>query len=371
MTKGIIILAASVCMLSSCSKGLSQEATNINNTATDTLKSVLKTAEVTEEKISEELEVNAEVVCNETRMSKVFVPCIGKISGIKAEIGDKVSQNQILATINSTDAANYDKQLSEAHSELAIAKRELEMKSDMLSSGMASAKDVQEAKNRVAVAQAECGRLQSVANINGYANNANALLRAPLSGYVISKNVYNNCYIDDTNNDEPAFVIADLNDIWIIADVYEGDIRKIYLGQDAYVTTMAYGNEKMHGKIDKIYHILDKDSKTMKVRMHLKNKMITSPNQSVQPMLKPGMFATLHIAMENGTRDMATVPSESVIFENGHDYVVIADNDGNYRRQQVKVLGSNDSKTYISDGLQCGSKVVSQNALLIFNALAQ
>ena len=209
MIRKTILLAALAPLIASCNNF--QETVSSDNEVADSIKSVLQSITVTNELENEE---------DESKMSKVFVPCCGKISGIKVEIGDRVTHGQILATVNSTDAAEYGKQSSEAENELRIAERELQMKIDMQKSGMVSDKDVAEAQSRVNVAKSECARLKTVAGINGYASHSHALLCSPRTGFVINKNVYNDSYIDDTNNDDPAFEIADLIDVWIIANVY-------------------------------------------------------------------------------------------------------------------------------------------------------
>lgn len=369
MIRKTILLAALAPLIASCNNF--QETVSSDNEVADSIKSVLQSITVTNELENEELEINARVECDESKMSKVFVPCCGKISGIKVEIGDRVTHGQILATVNSTDAAEYGKQSSEAENELRIAERELQMKIDMQKSGMVSDKDVAEAQSRVNVAKSECARLKTVAGINGYASHSHALLCSPRTGFVINKNVYNDSYIDDTNNDDPAFEIADLSDVWIIANVYESDIKKIHQGQKAYITTMTYGGESLYGKIDKIYNVLDNDSKTMKVRMRLHNKMTADADGTPQPMLKPGMFALLHVVTGTEQREIPTVPDECVIFENGHNYVVIDEGNGNYHRNEVKIAHSSNGRSFISEGVTSGNRVVSSNALLIFNALAQ
>lgn len=170
---------------------------------------------------------------------------------------------------------------------------------------MASDKDVEEARERVMTAHAERLRLNDVASINGFGDGANASLMAPISGYVICKRIYNNSYVSDDNNDEAAIEIADLRKVWVIADVYESDIAKIRAGAPVSVTTMAYPNETSYGKIDKVYSVLDRESKTMKVRVGLDNP---------DGKLKPGIFASVHVNLSQEGVRMTAVSAKAVIF---------------------------------------------------------
>lgn len=321
---------------------------------------VLSTATVTEGFMSDELILNGSVNCDESKVSKVFIPCSGKIQGVTVEVGDHVNRGQLLATVFSQDAADYEKELSDIHTEIKLAQRELSMKQDLRKSGMAADKDVEEARGRLDMAMAERSRLQSVAHVNGFSRQAHAALQSPISGYVFTKNVYNGSYIDDTNNDAPAFEIADLSSVWIIADVYESDIQKVHVGDRVYVTVMAYPGMAIDGNIDKIFRNLDTDSKTMKVRVRLANG---------NGKLMPGMFANVHLLLSGTGKRMMQVPAQSIVFENGNNYVVAADRQGKYHRQEVKVAHQDGQHAYITSGLNIGDRVVDKNALLEYNTL--
>ena len=84
----------------------------------------------------------------------------------------------------SEGAADYIKSLNDAETELRLAQREYDMQVDMHSAGMASDKELTEARERVHMAKAEYTRLQDVAAINGYSHQSEAKLIAPISGYV-------------------------------------------------------------------------------------------------------------------------------------------------------------------------------------------
>lgn len=207
--------------------------------------------------------------------------------------------------------------------------------------------------------KAERRRLNDVASINGFGNGANASLIAPISGYVICKHIYNDSYVSDDNNDEAAIEIADLRRVWVIADVYESDIAKIRAGAPVSVTTMAYPDEISYGKIDKVYSVLDRESKTMKVRVCLDNP---------DGKLKPGIFANVRMSLSQQGLRMPAVPAKAVIFLSGKEYVMVQTGKNRYERREVSVAHASSDRSFISSGLTAGEKVVTQNALLYFNA---
>lgn len=356
-----LMLTTSV--LNSCQHSSLEQDKNERKQIADSITRILTTSLAQKALVCNELILNGDITCDESKIGKVYIPCSGKISDIQLQIGDYVKQGKQLAVIHSAEAAEYNKQLHETDTEIKLAQRELQMKLDLQRSGMSTDKEIEEARERLKVAKAEKMRLQSVANINNFSQLSHAVLTAPISGYIITKNIYNNSYIDNTNNDEPAFEIASLDDVWVIGNVYESDIAKIHQGERVYITTLSYPNEKFTGTIQRVYSIMDTVSKTMKVRVLLHNP---------KGMLKPGMFANIHIQTGNNV-SRTSVPEKAIVFENGHQYVVVQDNDkkqkNHYHKQEVKIDHQSNDIVYISQGLKPGKKVVCKNALLIFNAL--
>lgn len=318
------------------------------------------TTEVMTGEMHGELVLNGDVACDERKLAKIYVPCTGKIQHIQVEIGDKVRKGQTLASVYSTDAAEYVKQADEIKSRIRVAERNLSQQEDLYADGMIAEKSVQEAREDLKILNAELVRLENVAKVNGFSKESTANLSSPINGFVVSKTVFNDSYIDATNNDTPAFEIADISAVWIIADVYESDIWKVNAGDSVTVSVSAYPKERFCGVINKVYDILDNMSKTMKVRICLDNK---------KGLLKPGMFASVHISISNEKRTMLQVPISSIVFENGHDYVVVCDQERKLRRQKVSVAGYDEKYAFISSGVNKGDMIVSENALLEFEAL--
>lgn len=322
---------------------------------------VVDTAPVEMGSYDDGLTLNGDVSCDESLVRKVFVPCSGRVSGLTVEVGDQVGRGQCLAVIHSEEAADYNKGLAEADAQIRMAERDYEMKQDMRRSGMASDKEVGEAKAVLAVARAERSRLGAVAGINGFGRRATAVLRSPISGFVTAKNVFDDSYVSpDGENGGEALEIANLSRVWVIADVYESDIAKVRQGAPVTVTTMAYDGVTFGGHIDKVYNVLDNESKTLKVRVDLDNPRL---------LLRPGMFATVHVSTGAGGRALWRVPAQAIVFDGGSDYVVVAEGHGHYRRQPVRTERVGSDYAYIRSGLRAGERVVSKNALLVFNTL--
>lgn len=345
-------------LLAGCQAGTgdTQEPTSASHDE----ETVITTIQASEGIVNDELVLNGAIACDEGKVSKLYIPCSGKVQGVEVEIGDRVERGQLLGTVFSQEAAEHEKQLSDIANEIRIAERELAMRKELHEAGLASDRELMEAQSEADRAHAERKRLQSVAGVQGFAAQAQATLTAPIAGYVVAKSVYNGSYIDDTNNDTPAFEIANLGSVWVTADVYESDIRKIRPGERVRVSVLAYPGEPIEGRIDKIYKTLDEESKTMKVKVRIAN---------AEERFLPGMFASVHVTLEESGRRMIKVPAESVIFENGNNYVVVRDSEGKYHRQPVRVAHQDERHAYIASGLKAGDTLVERNAILQYNAL--
>ena len=357
MKQNILLLAGLLC-LTACSPSKQETTTDTYHSLRD---EAVKTTPVQIGSHGDELTLNGDVSCDESLVRKIFIPCTGRVRGLTVEVGDAVRRGQVLAVIHSEEAADYNKSLTDADAQIRIAERDYEMRQDMHHSGMASDKEVAEAHAALIAAHAERKRLGAVAGINGFGSRATAVLRSPISGYVTVKNIYDDSYVSPGDEgDGEALEIANLSRVWVIADVYESDIAKIRQGDPVTVTTMAYDSEVFHGHIDKVYHVLDSESKTMKVRITLDN---------AHGLLRPGMFATVHVSTGPADKALYRVPAQSIVFDNGTDYVVVDDGHRHYRRQPVKTAHVSSDYAYILGGLHVGEQVVSKNALLVFNTL--
>ena len=123
----------------------------------------------------------------------------------------------------------------------------------MFRSGMASERDKLQAGQEVANAKAELKRIDEVYAIYHITGNSTYEIKSPVSGFVIEKNVSRNMQIR-SDQTEAMFTISGLDNVWVMADVYESDISKVYEGAPVRITTLAYREKKFTGTVDKVYN---------------------------------------------------------------------------------------------------------------------
>src|SRR5258708_34755085 len=88
-----------------------------------------------------DLKLSGKITFNEDNVVKVFPLVSGHVADVKVSLGDYVQKGQLLATVHSSDMANYFNEYKSAQSELAIAKKNMEVAADMRTSGISSEKD--------------------------------------------------------------------------------------------------------------------------------------------------------------------------------------------------------------------------------------
>jgi membrane fusion protein, heavy metal efflux system len=179
-----------------------------------------------------------------------------------------------------------------------------------------------------------------------------------LSGFIIQKSINQDMLLRSDKSDN-IFDIAEIDDVWAIANINEGDIGQVKLGIDAEVTTLSYHDKVFKGKVDKIYNIIDPETKAMKARVKLSNPDF---------LLKPEMRAAIKLTYQED-KEMVTIPSEALIFDNSKTYVMIFKDRKNIETRQVEVYRQVGDKAYITSGIAAGEKVLSTNQLLIYDAL--
>lgn len=357
----VLTLSLGLSLLTACARHQVPVAPEEKHlTFTDSLLQIITVEPVEFLPVNNELLLNGCVAFDESQVAQVYPLYGGTITQVPVEAGDYVKKGDLLAEIRSSEVSELDKQREEAAHHLKLANRNLTSVKQMHVSGMASERDLLEAEQEVAVAVAEQKRIDETFALHHLEGDATYRLTAPVSGFVIYKQISRNMQIR-LDQIDPFFTISGLSNVWIMADVYESDIRKIRTGASVRITTLAYGpEESFTGTVDKIYNLLDPESRTMKIRIKLNNETY---------MLKPGMFTNVYVDCQQDGLSMLRVSAKSVVFDNGKHYVITIGPDGYFLLNEIVLYKQNDQYCYLSEGPEAGRSVVGENALLVYNAL--
>jgi cobalt-zinc-cadmium efflux system membrane fusion protein len=323
----------------------------------DSIAQLLTFDTVKTEAVQNELKLTGKITYNEEKVIKIFPLLGGTAQSVKVELGDYVKAGQVLAIINSSEVATLEQEKIAADAGVIIAKKNVDAMEEMNTAGVNSQKDLLLAQKEYEKAVAEQKRISTLYGIYNISN-SEYVIKSPISGYVVEKKINQNMQIRSDNTDN-LFTISGLEDVWVSANVYESDIDKIKEGYEADVTTLTYNGKIFKGKVDKVYNVLDPESKVMKIRIKL-------PNPGID--LKPEMFANVTIRYKENL-SLPAVPSESVVFDDSKNFVVVYKSRTDIDARPIKIYKTVNGITYLSEGLQAGEVIVSKYHLLIYDSL--
>ena len=325
---------------------------------TDTMMTRIAIDTVKKERVEGTITLNAKISAEEDKYVEVFPLVGGNVTSVNVESGDYVKQGDVLAVIHSGEVADMERQLTEARGDLAQARKNLEVQQDMFNSKLSSERDLLNAQKELEKMQANLTRAEEVAKIYKVSKKSDYLVTAPISGFVIDKKISHDMILR-SDNAQNIFTIAQIDEIWVIANVYESDISRISEGMDAEIRTLSYPDKLFKGKVDKIFNILDPQTKTLRIRIRL-------PNPGY--ILKPEMVATVTLYyLEN--QYYPAVPSAAVIFDKSTNFVMVYHDRSHVETREITIYKSTDDHTYISAGLKEGERIIAKNQLYIYDEL--
>jgi len=354
----LLLIAISPVFLIRCNKKTSSNPTEPKFVISDTFMRRITIDTVKKQPVINKIILTGKVTFDENEVVRIYPFVGGKIQSLEVELGDYVKQGQTLAVIRSFETADYASQLTVAESNAEVAGKNAEAAKSAYDHGLISEKDLLTIRNDLKKAQSELNRIKNILSLIGEESGKNYIVKAPVSGYIVEKNV-NKKMEFRSDNQTNLFTIANLTKVYVIANVFESDIANIQEGYIAHIQTISYPNKIFEGKIDKIYNVIDPDTKVMKVRIKLDNPQI---------LLKPEMFANVEVTYPE-QKEMLYVPSSSVIFDKNTNFVVVYHRRDSVETRQVQIYKTIDQNTYISGGIKGGEKIISKMALLIYDAM--
>lgn len=181
-------------------------------------------------------------------------------------------------------------------------------------------------------------------------------LYSPYDGWVMEKFVNLGSAVYER---KPVMRIAKHKNLWLIADVYEDDIRYIKKGQEIEFRFVSYPHMKMKGKIDYLYPMMDEKARTLKIRVVIDN---------TQRKYYPGMYGEIEIRVPLGKS--AVLPETAVLNTGKRQIVFVQKEKGVFDPVFVKIGAYADGYYQILKGVHPGM-IVANSALFLLDADAQ
>jgi Cu(I)/Ag(I) efflux system membrane fusion protein len=154
---------------------------------------------------------------------------------------------------------------------------------------------------------------------------------------------------------EVLYQIADLSTVWVIADVFEQNIRLVRAGSKAQVKLDAYPDMLFNGVVSLVYPTLNAATRTVPVRIEVANP---------KGLLKPAMYANVEIPV-GGKEKVLTVPTSAVIDSGTRQIVLVQLAPGRFDPRVVKLGSRSENYVEVLEGVAEGEQVVVSANFLI------
>lgn len=313
------------------------------------------------------LETTGKVQLNEEQVVRVNTPVTGRVVEVLARPGDVVEVGHRLLVLDSADLGAAKADYAKAVSDVERASAALKLARELLEAKAIAQKEIREAQNdeRKAIAEREraSARLRTLGvpeqGLPDIAARADASTRvvvgAPRSGVIVERNVSPGQVVAFGQSDTPVslFVIADLSTMWVVADIYEPDVPKVRNGQSASIRLPCCPNESYEGKVTYVSDSVDKESRTVKVR-------VVVPNRG--RLLKNEMF--VKVAIATATARVLAIPTSAVHRDEGRPYVFVEKADG-FERRPVTLGVDIDGFSEVTGGIGAEDRIAGEGSILL------
>jgi membrane fusion protein, heavy metal efflux system len=277
----------------------------------------------------------------------------GRVVDILARVGDHVHKGQLLLKVQSPDATSaFDTYIKAVADEL-LAGKTLARTKDLYQHGAVPLSAVEQAQDTEDDAAADLRAAEEQLNVLGIDKDHPSPVvnvYSPITGVIVVQNVTNAAatgisYAGNTG----AFTVADINHVWVVCDVFENDIHKLAIGQEAKISVNAYPDKALTGRISEIDAVLDPTIRTAKVRIE-----VTNPGT-----LRLGMFVNATF-FSRELHAHAVVPASAVLHLHDREWVFIPNGKNGFKRVEVhggQMLEGNRQE--LLSGIHAGQPVVS------------
>lgn len=317
------------------------------------------------------IDVTATIERNAMAVAQLTSPIPARVVRLTTHLGEQVRPGQSLAILSSVELGQAKADYLKAVSLERIAEQNLKREEDLFAKKITPMKDLLAARAACDTARAESRTARETLRLLippeelrnlAWSDSGRPLsefpLTSPIAGTVVKLDLTIGAMVD--RNHEPVTVV-DLDQVWVMANVFEHDIAGLKLGAHAQITVETYPDLTFEGEVAYVGDQIDPGTRTLQAR-------VVVPNP--QHLLKPGMFARARIA--DGDGGQAIVVPESAIYESdGHKIAFVAEGQSSFAPRVVRIGSTGNGTVEILSGLKQGEHIVSSGGLALKTLLGK
>ena len=295
----------------------------------------------------------------EDGFSIISSPLHGRVTEVRARLGEAVQSGQILIVIDSPDIAQAYSDYVKEISELSLAKRNYDLASDLLKVQAIPIKEYKQAENDFNRERAEFAQAKEKLLFLGVPASelnkpladqhitARFELKSPLAGTVVERNVTPGQSVG-LETAMALLTVAQLNKLQVTIDVYERDLQLIQVGEPIRLSVEAYSDLEFPASIAVIGDVVDPNTRTVKVRALVDNR---------DRRLKPQMYG--HVTFPVEADQLIRVPRQALSVSGGQIVVYVESKPGRFEPRVIQAEEEPGDTVRVIDGLTIGERIAS------------
>jgi membrane fusion protein, heavy metal efflux system len=305
------------------------------------------------------VELPAKLVWNEEKTQRIYPAFSGRVTHIKADVGQTVGAGSVLAHIASPDFGVAQADAAKAKAYYDVTQKNARRQQELLDAGIIARKDWEQAQADAQAASAEWQRAVSRTRLYGGSADVNQelSLTSSIAGTVVERNLNPGQEVRPDLSGPgipPLFVVTNPSHLWALIDAREYDLLSLKAGTMLELVVASLPNMAFPARVVTASDAIDPITRTIKVRASVDN---------ANKLLKGEMLATAKFS-----RPMAgnlVIPSSSVFLRGTSNYVFVQVAAGVFEPRTIKLSHEGPQQVYVAEGLKSGELVVTQNGLLL------
>lgn len=328
--------------------------------ASPTLLKRLVIAPVREARRSETLRLPGRVALDEHHLARIGPSISGRVTEIRAFIGQSVRKGEVLALINSTELGSAQAAYLKAKTQVGLQRLAVDRARRLFSDGIISEATLKEREGTLAEAEVELRAYDDQLEVMGMTQDT--LQRLAKTGHIESitpiTSTLNGTVIERHISvgqiAQPAddlYTVADLSQVWVVAEAPERDAHQVERGRSAEVEIPALPHGRKTGKVIFVSDTVNPATRTVTVRMEVDNG-----KREIKPEMLAGMVISK--APETGL----AIPGQSVVRIGDYDHVFVQLAPDRFELVPVTLGPDQDGLRWVLKGLSAGQNIVVDGA---------
>ncbi len=317
--------------------------------------------------LSLEIQLPGEIVANADQLVHIVPSVPGIVSEVKKRIGDQVTAGEVLATLDSRELAAAKSKFLASTARVGLAQTTLVREQNLWNKLIGSEQEYLEAKTAFEEASIALRDSKQALHALGLSETDVQTLpdepdteltrfemRAPLAGEIIERHLVRGEMLKE---DSQAFVVANLDTVWVNLAVYQKYLPSVRIGQKVRVFP-GNGVKEQEGNISYLSPILEEQTRTATARVVLEND---------GGQLRPGLFVTAVILTGELAVSVA-IPKSAITEIEGKKHIFIKSDHG-FAPRAISTGRSDGVLVEITEGLSADEAYASEGVFSLKSEL--